>query len=237
MNVFDFRNVAKFLEKNVDTSFPYLNIGHCHQDGSIPAFSQAYPFEKYIRNSRQTFSYCISKGGHGWGQPWGNATRMSNYVTWDQSRPGFSNVPPIIGWRYNRSKDESSRTYMYKVAWGAKGRKIGGKVIPVVDTETEWKMPLIHEAKEGLEQDYFVDITPRNLQKLKVTKGDVFTFEILDLEGKPREVADFAKLANGDAVKDKYKNTGEITADKYNLLLIPNVPIHRSGCTVEIKKK
>jgi hypothetical protein len=237
MNVFDFRNVAKFLEKNMDTSFPYLNIGHCHQDGSIPAHSQAYPFEKFIRNSRQTFSYCISKGGHGWGQAWGNATRMSNHVTWDQSRPGFSNVPAVIGWRYNRHKDESSRTYMYKVSWGAKGKKISGKEIPVVDTETEWKMALIHEGKEGLEQDYFVDITPRNLQKLKVKEGDTFTFKILTLTGEPLTITDFSKYVNGDQVKDKFKNAGEIKGDKYNLLLIPNVPIHRSGCIVYISKK
>lgn len=236
MNVFDFRNVAKFLAKNVDVSFPFLVIGHCHQDGSIPAFSQAYPFEKYIRNSRQTFSYTIAKGGHGWGQAWAS-TSMKAHVTWDQSRPGFSNVPLIVGWRYNRRKDETSRTYMYKVAWGAKGKKIGGKEIPVVDTENEWRMPLIHESKPNLEQDYFVDITPRNLQQLKVKKGDVFSFRILGLDDKPLDIADFAVYANGADVKAKYKNAGEIAADEHNLLLIPNVPISRKGCIVEVKRK
>ena len=51
MNVYDFRNARKFLALNVDTDFPFLVIGHCHQDGSIPADSQAYPFEKYIKDS------------------------------------------------------------------------------------------------------------------------------------------------------------------------------------------
>ena len=99
-------------------------------------------------------------------------------------------------------------------------------------------MPIIYLAKPGQEQPFFCDITPRNLQKLKVKQGDAFTYRIMDIEGqKPREVSDFAKYVNGDAVKDKYKNAGTIKADEHNLLLIPNVPIDQEGCVVEVKKK
>jgi hypothetical protein len=236
MNVYDFRNVAKFLAANVEVSFPYLNIGQNHQDSSIPPKSQAYPFEAYIRDSRHTFSYAVTAGGHGSGNGWGNDSN-GRYVTWDQSRPGFSGVPPIVAWRWNRDKDETGRTYMLKVAWGAKGRKIGGKEIPVVDTADAWAMPLIHEAKEGLEKDYFVDITPRNLQQLTAQRGQRFAFRILTLDGKPLEIADFAPYANGEASKARFRNAGECVADEHNLLLIPCVPIHRPGCIVEVKRK
>jgi hypothetical protein len=179
-------------------------------------------------------SNTIVNGRHGWQQAWGNATRMSHCVTWDQSRPGFSSVPPIIGW--HRGKDEKSRTYMYKVAWGAKGRKINGKEVPVVDTASEWRMPLIHEATEGQEQDYFVDITPRNLQALQVKQGDKFTYKLLSLDGDPLAIDDFAPYANGDSTREKFRNSGKIIADKHDLLLIPNVPIHRSGCIVALTR-
>jgi hypothetical protein len=235
MNVYDFRNAAKFLALNVDTSFPFLIIGHCHQDGSIPAANQAYPFEKYIKDSRHTFSYTVHNGGHGWGSVL-SGTPMTAHVRLDESRPGFSNVPPIIGWRYNRDKRKNSRTYCYKVAWGAKTRPVLKKYV-VKETETSWAMPLRHVVKEGLEQDYFVDITPRNLQTLKIAEGDVFAYIITTLDGKAMAIADFSKYANGEKVKAAFKASGEITADKHNLLLIPNVPIHKTGCTVTVTLK
>jgi len=235
MNVYDFRNAAKFLALNVGEDFPFLVIGHCHQDGSIPAANQAYPFEKYIKDSRHCFSYSVHNGGHGWGNIL-TGTRMTMHVRWDESRPGFSNVPAVKGWRYGKLRP-NSRTYCLKVAWGVKTRPVKGKVVH--ETETSWSMPLIHAAREGQEQDYFVDITPRNLQKLKVAQGDVFTFAIKTLDGKPMAIADFSKYANGEKVKAAFKASGEITADKHNLLLIPNVPINKTGCivTVTLKKR
>jgi len=234
MNVYDFRNAAKFLALNVDTDFPFLVIGHCHQDGSIPAANQAYPFEKYIKDSRHTFSYSVHNGGHGWGNIL-TGTPMTAHVRWDESRPGFSGVPPVKGWRYGKLRP-NSRTYCLKAAWGGKTRPVLKKYV-AAETETSWSMPLRHAAKEGEEQDYFVDITPRNLQTLKVAEGDVFTFAIARLDGKPKAIADFARYANGDAAKGAFKASGEITADKHNLLLIPNVPIDRAGCIVEVKLK
>jgi len=214
-NVYNVRNAAWFLEKNVAEDFPFLNIGHCWQDGSIPAKNQAVPFEKYIRNSRHCFSYTIAAGGHGWGSAWSNG-RMMWLVRWDESRPGFSNVPSIVGWRYGK-KDPTSHTYMYKVAWGVKEKPIKGKAIE--ETAISWTLPIIHTAAEGQEEDYAVDVTLRNLQKLKVVEGDVFTYEVRSLDG-----------SKGEA-------SGEITADGHNLLLVPKVPIRRSGALIVVKLK
>ncbi len=232
MNVYDFRNAAKFLAANVDADFPLMMIGHCHQDGSIPAWSQAYPFEEYIKNSRHCFSYCVSKGGHGWGQAI-KGSPMGYLVRWDESRPGFSNVPAVVASKYGKKKDESSRSYALRVQWGVKEKPIDGKFVQ--ETETTWSMPFKHAAK--LEKDYFVDITPRNLQALKVKAGDTFEYEIHDLSGKPLAIADFAAYQNGDKAKDTFKNKGTITADKHNLLLIPSVPIDKQGCVVAVSKK
>lgn len=214
-SVYNVRNAAWFLGKNVAEDFPFLNIGHCWQDGSIPAQNQAVPFEKYIRNSRHCFSYTIARGGHGWGSAWGNG-RMMWLARWDESRPGFSNAPCIVGWRYDKI-DPTSHTYMYKVAWGVKESPIKGKAIE--ETATSWTLPIIHAAKAGQEEDYVVDITPRNLQRLKVAEGDRFTYEVRSLDGSELEAS------------------GEITADGHNLLLIPKVPIRRSGALVTVRLK
>ncbi|KKL74562.1 hypothetical protein LCGC14_2063660 [marine sediment metagenome] len=214
-NIYDIRDAAKFLEMNVAEDFPLLVIGHCFQDGSIPYYSQAAPFEKYIRNSRHCFSYTLAKGGHGWGSAWSNGN-MIKLVNWYESRPGFSNVPPIVGWRYNK-KGPTTRTYMYKVAWGVKAKPIKGKAIE--ETADSWTLPIIHAAKEGQEEDYAVDVTPRNLQKLKVKAGEKFSYQIKTLDG------------------SKVEMSGDIVADKHNLLLVPKVPIRRSGALVVVNRK
>ena len=213
-SVYNIRNAGWFLKANVGVDMPYLNIGHCWQDGSIPAANQAVPFEKVIRDSRQPFSYTLVKGGHGWGSAWGG--RMTTLVRWDESRPGFSNVPAVVGFRYNK-KDPSSRTYMYQAAWGVKARPIKGKAI--VETADSWTLPIFHMAKEGQEEDYVVDVTPRNLQRMKVKAGETFTYEAKSIDG------------------TKTDSSGEIAADKHNLLLVPKVPIRRSGALVIVKRK
>ena len=98
-------------------------------------------------------------------------------------------------------------------------------------------MPIINDAKTGEDPDYFVDITPRNLQKLKVSKGDVFAFRILSIDGAPLSIADFGAYANGGEAKGKFRSSGEITADGHGLLLVPWVPVRKAGCIVEVRQK
>jgi len=233
MNVYDFRNAAKFLAANVGTSFPLLLIGHTHGDGSIPARNQAYPFEKYIRDSRHTFAYSIKDGGHGWGSAF-NGSRMRDHVWWDESRPGFSNVPCIKTFQYGKFL-QTSRTYCAKVGWASRSRKIKGA--SQSETGTSWRMPLVNDAKPGEDPDYFVDITPRNLQKLEVSKGYTFAFRVLDIGGAPLRIADFGEYEGGADAKARFKAAGEITADEHGLLLVPCVPIRKAGCIVEVRLK
>jgi len=229
--VFDYRKAAKFLAENVAEDFPLIGVAHGWLDGSIPAKNQAEPFEKYIKDSRHCFNYSIWKVGHGWGGG-GYGTIMGKYMRWDESRPGFSNVPCIIGFKYGK-KCPSSHTYMYRVAWGVKENTLKGKKIE--ETEDSWSLPIIHKCKQGEEEDYFVDITPRNLQKMKVKKGDAFHYVITNLSGGDFPV-DFSRFANGEKIKDNFKISGKIIADKYNLLLIPNVPISKKGCILKVQR-
>ena len=92
----------------------------------------------------------------------------TNYGCGDFSR----NALPTCYSGYGK-KDPTSHTYMYKVAWGVKEKPSRGKAIE--ETENSWTLPIIHAAKEGEEEDYVVDITPRNLQKMKVKAGQKFT--------------------------------------------------------------
>lgn len=230
--VFDYLKAAKFLAENVAEDFPLIGASHGWQDNSIPAKNQAEPFEKYIRNSRHCFNYSIWTAGHNWGTAGGTGTLMGPYMRWDESRPGFSNVPSITGFK-NGKADISSHTYMYKAAWGVTEKPVIDNIIK--ETENSWSLPIIHMAKIGEEEDYFVDITPRNLQRMKVKEGQKFRYEITDLDGSDIAI-NFTQFANGDKVKDAFKKSGEIIADKHNLLLIPNIPISKAGCMINIKR-
>jgi hypothetical protein len=214
-NVYDIRDAARFLTDNVDTSMPLLIIGHCFQDGSIPFYSQGEHFEKAIRDCRQCFVYTVSNGGHGWGQVMAGSP-MKELVRWDESRPGFSNVPAIAGWQGDKKRPES-RCYMYKVAWGVKDKPLAGKAIE--ETEASWSLPIQYMAKPEQEEEFVCDVTPRNLQKLKVVQGDQFAYEVKSLDG------------------SKVEAQGQITADEHGLLLVPRVPIRRAGVLVVVTKK
>lgn len=231
-SVFDYRNAAKFLAENVAEDFPLIGASHGWQDNSIPAKNQAEPFEKYIKDSRHCFNYSIWEAKHSWGSAGGTDTAMGKYMRWDESRPGFSNVPSIIGFKHGK-KDLSSHTYMFRAEWGVKEKLFKGKKIE--ETIDTWSLPIVHKAKEGQEEDYFVDITPRNLQKMKVREGEKFKYEINNLDNSDI-VIDFSKFANGDKIKDSFSKSGEIIADKYNLLLIPNIPILKAGCLVKVER-
>ena len=232
MPVFDYRNAAKFLAENVAEDFPLIGASHGWQDQSIPAQSQAEPFEQYIKDSRHCFNYSIWDAGHTWGAAGGTGTPMGPYMRWDESRPGFSNVPPVVGFR-NRTRDPRSRTYMYRAVWGVKDKPIDGKKIE--ETAHSWSLPIKHHARPGEEEDYFVDITPRNLQKMQVIAGQRFRYEISSLDNS--EIAiDFSEFVNGDETRDSFRKSGEIVADIHNLLLVPNVPISKAGCIVKVRR-
>jgi hypothetical protein len=129
--------------------------------------------------------------------------------------------------------DPTSHTYMYKAIWGVTEKPIKGKKIE--ETEDSWSLPIMHNAKQGQEEDYFVDITPRNLQKMKVKQGEKFNYEIKNIDNSDI-IIDYTEFANGNEVKYNFKKSGAIVADKHNLLLVPNVPISKAGCIVNIKR-
>jgi hypothetical protein len=219
MNVYDARNVVKFLKLNTYKSFGNIGGGHCFQDGSIPYEYQGAHFEEYIKDSRHTFGYGVKDGGHGWGQAMGTS-RMNPHTYWNESRPGFSNVDPIEGCQYNDPAHErpGSRTYMSYVEWGVASRPLmNGKKIE--ETATSWSVPIINVSRCA-SKDYVdnVDITPRNLQTLEICEGDVFTYTVMD-------------------ANETVEATGECTADSIQLVLIPDVPMRLTGAIAKIELK
>ncbi len=92
----------------------------------------------------------------------------TNYGCGDFSR----NALPTCCSGYGK-KDPTGRTHIYKVARGVKETPIRRKTIE--KTENSRTPPIIHAANEGEEEDYAVDIAPRNLQKMKVKAGQKFT--------------------------------------------------------------
>ncbi|HED36455.1 MAG TPA: hypothetical protein ENJ08_19840 [Gammaproteobacteria bacterium] len=230
--VFDYRKAARFLEENIAEDFPLIGASHGWQDGSIPAKNQAEPFEKYIKDSRHCFNYSIWTAGHNWGTAGGTGTPMGPYMRWDESRPGFSNVPSVTGFKYGK-EDTTSHTYMYRAVWGVMEKPVKGNIIE--ETEDSWSLPIIHKARQGEEKDYFVDITPRNLQQMKVKQGDRFSYKITNLDGSDITI-NFSAFINGDKVKQGFTTSGKIVADEHNLLLIPNIPISKTGCILRVKR-
>ncbi|OGJ89707.1 MAG: hypothetical protein A2268_06910 [Candidatus Raymondbacteria bacterium RifOxyA12_full_50_37] len=221
MNVYDVRDVAKFMEMNKGKSFGVFSGGHCFSDGSIPFDYNGAPFETYIKDSRQCIGYAVRPGGHNWGNVvYGSA--MSGNMRWDESRPGFSNVPAIVGCKFNdpdpQYADPDSRTYMCFTEWGAKDHTILGNR-KIAETATSWSIPIRNMGRCACNSVTFnVDITPRNLQMLDMCEGDTFTYAVSDTHG-------------------TVEASGTIVTDSLQLLLIPQVPIRLTGAIASVTLK
>ncbi len=221
MNVYDFRNVADFLKANTDKDFGMICSGHGLSDGSIQYESQGRHFEQYIKDSRHCFSYHVTTDGHGWGTIEGNS--MDEWMRWDESRPGFSNVPAMPVYRFGDYDffEEGGRGYLLSVCWGTAEHPFEGRKIE--ETETSWSIPICVERPGNTPAgwndsvlEYNVNITPRNLQRMQVTRGDVFSYTI-------------------EALNGTVLSTGTIVADEMNLLLIPQVPIRVAGVIAKVE--
>jgi hypothetical protein len=219
--VYDFRDVAAFLAANVAEDFPLIASGHALNDGAIQFPSQGQPYETYIRNSRHCFSYHVSDGGHGWGQVQGSS--MEGWMRTNESRPGFSNVPPKDVLRFNdydylQLMTDGNRGYLLNVLWGTDDRTIDG--LRISETTTTWSLPIFlrfpRNAPADWDDSYTVDITPRNLQHLAVHPGDRFTYRV---------------ASTGGVVEAQ----GVIVADANRLLLIPSVPIRVAGAIASVE--
>ena len=70
---------------------------------------------------------------------------------------------------------------------------------------------------------------------MKIKAGDRFRYEIKSLDGLDIDI-NFKKFVNGNKVKDNFRKSGVIIADNYNLLLVPNVPITKTGCLVTLQR-
>ncbi|OGJ84629.1 MAG: hypothetical protein A2268_11435 [Candidatus Raymondbacteria bacterium RifOxyA12_full_50_37] len=219
-NVYDMRDVVMFLSENTHISFGCISSGHAFEDGSIKWPYQGAPFENYLKNSRHCFGYGVRHGDHNWGSAH-YGSLMSNYMRWDESRPGFSNVPAMEGCEFNNPAypDTGSRTYMSFVQWGTTEHTVlNGKKI--TETTTSWSIPIVNTSNcANKNAEYTVDITPRNLQSLEMCEGDTFTYQIKD-----------ATAATVEA-------SGDIVVDSLQLLLIPGVPIRLSGAVASITLK
>lgn len=215
-DIYDVRNVVEFLSRNTHVSFGLISAGHSFSDMSIPFDSQAIPFEEYIRNSRHCFGYSVGEGVHDTGEVVAGSM-MCRYMRWDESRPGFSNVPPIPGCHHNDPNLErpESRTYMTYVEWGATEHPVlNGRRIR--ETDSSWSIPIV-SVSECTNRDtvFHVDITPRNLQQLDVCEGDTFSYCVTDTGG-------------------TVEASGTVVADSLHLLLIPAVPIRLTGAIASV---
>ncbi|OGJ87311.1 MAG: hypothetical protein A2350_08145 [Candidatus Raymondbacteria bacterium RifOxyB12_full_50_8] len=220
MDVYEARRVPEFMRSHANISFPYIGATHQYDDGSIPWPNQGAPLEEYLKNSRQSFGYGVSPGGHGWDNAFCPImiTWDHSDFRWDESRPGFSNVPARKGCRYG-SDITDARTYMSYVKWGMRDAPLSGNRA-IVETETSWSVPIISQSEcSDRDEAYYVDITPRNLQYLDICEGDTFIYEIADITGSTVEAQ------------------GEIVADSIQLLLIPQVPIRLSGAAARVTLK
>ncbi|OGJ88873.1 MAG: hypothetical protein A2268_09310 [Candidatus Raymondbacteria bacterium RifOxyA12_full_50_37] len=227
MNVYDVRDVANFMSINTAKSFGLLAAIHGGRDGSIPYDRNGAHFEAYIKDSRHCFTYYYkAEAGHSSGQLQSNG--MGDRIRWDESRPGFSHVPPRIVYLWNNYNSglsyygtDTSRGYCLDVKWGCIDAPIGGRKIE--ETDSSWSIPVfgipLSNAPVGyIFGDYTLDITPRNLQQLEVWYQDTFTYEITDTAG-------------------NIEASGEIIADSLNLLLIPNVPVRLNGAIAQVTLK
>ncbi len=230
--IYDVRDAVKFMRDNMHISFGFLQSGHGSEDGSIQYEYNGEKLEQWLADSsRQTFSYHYRYGGvHNWNTVYGSLANRDIPMMWDESRPGFSNVPARPVYKYNYHFEEindGDRGYCIDMKWGTRDNPIkkshDNNGYSIEETETSWTLPIqgyLLSYDDSDEWDvYHVDITPRNLQEMKVCEGDTFTYEITDLSG------------------STVHSSGECVGDGNQLLLIPQVPIDYDGAIVNVVLK
>ena len=222
MDAWDYLSDSKLVRDNPKANLPFIGFGNGKNDGGI-GWPQAVDLAKALQEARQPHGVVWNLRGHGAGSFY----PPIDFRT-DQSLPAFTqcSLDDDIG-TATRLKEPKP----FKHPWGQVSNDLydgdpqGGintrmrwKTDDIIDEPARWALTVLlaFNRREKAAEQCTVNITPRRLQKLRVAPGAKFKWTSTPVEGG-------GKAQSGTAV-----------ADKWGLVTMEKVAVHRTGSRVEL---
>lgn len=225
-NVWDYYSDPKYLRAHPDHEIGFITWSNGKNDGAI-GWPQAVDFYQAMQETHRPHLFVWGLRGHGQRATMpknGGQRNMPITIRQDLSLPAFTNC--------SLDDDPGTASRREKPAEVKVGKKIrkdpydgdsSGQVNvylyweteDIVDTPNRWEMTvgLIDKAPE---ETCTVDITPRRLQTMKTRPGDTFQWS--------------------NTLGGKVVQSGEVKADQWGLVTLPDVTVSKKTNRVAIWK-
>jgi S-formylglutathione hydrolase FrmB len=207
--VWDYFDDAEYIRRHPDAEIGFMTFSNSKNDHAI-GWSQAVRFVRALQEARQPHMFVWSTSGHdGRAQmPDGGGERVNPLdLRVDQSLPAFTR-----GSLDDAPGDGDPST-------GARAGQINAALAwtpsSIRDEQDEWSITL-RLAQGAAVQSGTADVTPRRLQRFKLRAGDRVRW---------------TNQVNGREVQ-----TGEVVADQWGLVTLPQVQIDRSGSRLIVRR-
>jgi pimeloyl-ACP methyl ester carboxylesterase len=210
--VWDHYSDAWYLRQHPDQDVGFLTFSNGKNDDSI-GWAQAVDFIRALQDTRQPHLFVWGQQGHGQravmpGGGDGEHRVMPIDLTTDQSLPAFS--------RSTLDDDPGDGSPDSGAPAGQINRFLTWDTDSIVDEAGRWSIE-ISVIDNGPASEASVDVTPRRLQQLRVTPGDVFAWT----NTRGRQVV----------------QQGEVVADEWGLVTVPQVRVTRGGNRLSINRR
>jgi pimeloyl-ACP methyl ester carboxylesterase len=210
--VWDHFNDAWYLRKHPEKEIGLICFSNGKNDGGI-GWPQAWEFYRALRDTKRPHLFVWGQGGHGQRAQL-PVTLSDRFVglepRTDQSQPAFTacGLDDNPGTGSPADGDAKGQVNLY-LFWDTGD---------VVDRADRWEMTvgLVDKAPQDRST---VSITPRRLQLLKPQPGEKF------------------RWTNTPAGADKAIQSGQVTADEYGLVTLPEVIVSKEKNRIAIRKQ
>jgi len=208
--VWDYYNDAWYLREHPDRDVGFITFSNGKNDQGI-GWSQAVEFFRALQDTRQPHLFVWGQAGHGQRAVMpadGGQRVMPLDLRIDQSLPAFT--------RSTLDDDPGDGTPDSGAPAGQANLHLTWRPDSIVDEADRWSVE-IALADSAPRSDATVDVTPRRLQRFTVTPGEVLSW---------------TTTRGRDVVQE-----GEVTADQWGLITLPQVIVTRGGTRVTVARR
>jgi len=224
--VWDWFNDDWYLRRFPEKETAFISFSNASNDSSI-GWKQAVLAVKAMEETRRPYIFYWRASGHSDTHavtPYDNLGKNDQYKSGidfkiNQSQPAFTNcsLNSDMGPAIEKSNGTADINHVAPVGqknlylhWETDGIVTGLEKdrLGVVDTTTDWEMT-IGLVTTAPNDSCTVDVTPRRLQKLTRTEGQIFHYKNID-------------RATGDVLDE-----GNVTADRHKLITLPQITVNR----------
>jgi hypothetical protein len=209
--VWDYYNDIWYLNNHVDQGIGFIAFSNGKNDSAI-GWEQAVDFVNALQATRQPHLFVWGQAGHSQRAVFplnGSQRHMEIDLRTDQSLPAFTRCSLDDNYGSGEQEDGDGE--------GQVNRYLYWQTIDITDRTDVWEITV--SLMDTAPQDTCrVDITPRRLQAFTVSPGQTVSFQNMD-------------IASGQLV-----DSGEITADQYGLVTIPQTVVSKTDNRIIITK-